>query len=80
MELPLLGIHLKKNSLVFWIVRVANIYRRRLTQSRQGAKEDKHDRERSREVYCECCLGLLINFGASLIKDGIHRIANGLPD
>ena len=25
-------------------------------------------------------LGLLINFGASLIKDGIHRIANGLPD
>jgi GxxExxY protein len=23
-------------------------------------------------------LGLLINFGAALIKDGIHRIANGL--
>ena len=25
-------------------------------------------------------LGLLINFGAALIKDGISRIANGLPD
>ncbi len=25
-------------------------------------------------------LGLLINFGAPLIKDGIIRIANGLPD
>jgi len=25
-------------------------------------------------------LGLLINFGAHLIKDGIHRIVNGLPD
>lgn len=25
-------------------------------------------------------LGLLINFGAPLIKDGITRIANGLPD
>jgi GxxExxY protein len=25
-------------------------------------------------------LGLLINFGAALIKDGITRLANGLPD
>ena len=25
-------------------------------------------------------LGLLINFGSNLIKDGIHRIVNGLPD
>jgi GxxExxY protein len=25
-------------------------------------------------------LGLLINFGAALIKDGIHRVANGLKD
>jgi len=25
-------------------------------------------------------LGLLINFGSGLIKDGIHRIANGLPE
>ena len=25
-------------------------------------------------------LGLLINFGAALIKDGIHRIVNGLPE
>ena len=25
-------------------------------------------------------LGLLINFGASLIKDGIFRVANGMPD
>jgi hypothetical protein len=25
-------------------------------------------------------LGLLINFGQSLLKDGIVRIANGLPD
>jgi GxxExxY protein len=25
-------------------------------------------------------LGLLINFGAQLIKDGITRLANGLPD
>ena len=28
----------------------------------------------------DCRLGLLINFGASLIKDGISRVANGLPD
>ena len=27
-----------------------------------------------------CRLGLLINFGAPLIKDGITRIANGLPE
>jgi GxxExxY protein len=25
-------------------------------------------------------LGLLINFGAALIKDGIYRIANGMPE
>jgi GxxExxY protein len=25
-------------------------------------------------------LGLLINFGAVLIKDGIFRVANGMPD
>jgi GxxExxY protein len=25
-------------------------------------------------------LGLLINFGAALIKDGISRVANGMPD
>jgi hypothetical protein len=25
-------------------------------------------------------LGLLINFGAPLIKDGISRVVNGLPD
>ena len=25
-------------------------------------------------------LGLLINFGAPLIKDGITRVVNGLPD
>ena len=25
-------------------------------------------------------LGLLINFGDSLLKNGIHRIANGMPD
>ena len=25
-------------------------------------------------------LGLLINFGAELIKDGISRVANGMPD
>lgn len=25
-------------------------------------------------------LGLLVNFGMPLIKDGIFRIANGLPD
>lgn len=25
-------------------------------------------------------LGLLINFGAGLLKDGLHRIANGMPD
>lgn len=25
-------------------------------------------------------LGLLINFGAVLIKDGIHRVVNGLPE
>jgi len=25
-------------------------------------------------------LGLLINFGAPLIKDGIHRVVLGLPD
>ena len=24
-------------------------------------------------------LGLLINFGAPLLKDGLHRIANGMP-
>ena len=28
----------------------------------------------------KCRLGLLINFGASLIKDGITRVANGLPE
>jgi GxxExxY protein len=27
-----------------------------------------------------CRLGLLINFGAELIKDGIFRVANGLTD
>lgn len=27
-----------------------------------------------------CRLGLLINFGASLIKDGITRVVNGLPE
>jgi GxxExxY protein len=27
-----------------------------------------------------CRLGLLVNFGAALIKDGIARVANGLPD
>ena len=27
-----------------------------------------------------CRLGLLINFGAALIKDGITRVANGLPE
>ena len=26
-----------------------------------------------------CRLGLLINFGAELIGDGITRVANGLP-
>ncbi|MFH0982202.1 MAG: GxxExxY protein [Planctomycetota bacterium] len=26
------------------------------------------------------CLGLLVNFGAALIKDGITRIVNGLPE
>ena len=25
-------------------------------------------------------LGLLINFGAALLKDGIHRVANGLEE
>jgi GxxExxY protein len=25
-------------------------------------------------------LGLLINFGAPLLKDGVTRIVNGLPD
>jgi GxxExxY protein len=25
-------------------------------------------------------LGLLINFGEALLKDGIHRVANGMPD
>lgn len=25
-------------------------------------------------------LGILINFGEALIKDGIHRVANGMPD
>jgi GxxExxY protein len=25
-------------------------------------------------------LGLLINFGAAVIKDGIHRVVNGLPE
>ncbi len=25
-------------------------------------------------------LGLLINFGAALIKDGVFRVANGMPD
>jgi GxxExxY protein len=25
-------------------------------------------------------LGLLINFGAALIKDGIFRVANGMPE
>jgi GxxExxY protein len=28
----------------------------------------------------DCRLGLLINFGAVLIKDGISRVVNGLPD
>lgn len=28
----------------------------------------------------ELQLGLLVNFGAPLLKDGIHRIVNGLPD
>ena len=28
----------------------------------------------------DCRLGLLINFGEALIKDGISRIANGLKD
>ncbi len=27
----------------------------------------------------DCRLGLLINFGADLIRDGIERVANGLP-
>ena len=27
-----------------------------------------------------CRLGLVINFGASLIKDGIFRVVNGLPE
>lgn len=27
-----------------------------------------------------CRLGLLINFGATLIKNGITRVANGLPE
>jgi GxxExxY protein len=27
-----------------------------------------------------CRLGLLINFGSELIRDGISRIANGLPE
>jgi GxxExxY protein len=27
-----------------------------------------------------CRLGLLINFGAALIRDGISRVANGLPE
>jgi GxxExxY protein len=27
-----------------------------------------------------CRLGLLINFGSELIKHGITRIANGLPE
>jgi GxxExxY protein len=25
-------------------------------------------------------VGLLLNFGAALMKDGIHRVVNGLPD
>jgi hypothetical protein len=25
-------------------------------------------------------LGLVINFGERLVKDGIHRVVNGLPD
>jgi len=29
---------------------------------------------------CDKRLGLLINFGACLAKEGIHRIVNGLPD
>ena len=28
----------------------------------------------------DCRLGLLINFGSELIKDGIIRVVNGLPD
>ena len=28
----------------------------------------------------DCRLGLLINFGESLIKNGIKRVANGMPD
>ena len=28
----------------------------------------------------ELKLGLLINFGASLLKDDLHRLVNGLPD
>ena len=28
----------------------------------------------------DCRLGLLMNFGAALIKDGITRVANGLPE
>ncbi len=28
----------------------------------------------------DCRLGLLINFGESLIKNGIKRIANGMPE
>ena len=28
----------------------------------------------------DCRLGLLINFGESLIKNGIKRISNGMPD
>jgi GxxExxY protein len=27
-----------------------------------------------------CRLGLLINFGSELIKDGIHRVVNGLTE
>jgi hypothetical protein len=26
------------------------------------------------------CLGLLVNFNVALIKEGITRIANGMPD
>ena len=29
---------------------------------------------------CDRRLGLLINFGAPLIKDGISRVVNGLPE
>jgi hypothetical protein len=53
-----------------------------LAQRRKGAKEHEMGTATGSAPENDLAhdIGLLINFGAHLIKDGITRLVNGLPD